>query len=401
MRIKRWLLIILLLVILIVIYFLFIWEKPLPPSTTAITLNNNLTIEYGHKINSSEFMASISDGKITKPYINVNTTRLGKAKTYFYYFDSNNIRQRYQFEITVVDTTPPIIMNGGVINAVIGKAIDPLDYILCGDNADRKPRCEVIGEYNFASINTYYLQYKATDSSNNTQTKNFTLNILPSKNTSSTQSSTIAFDTFKNNYKNDNTLIGIDVSKWQGDINWAAVKDSGVEFVIIRIGVQKGKDGEVALDNYFVNNIKGANGAGIKVGLYFYSYAYSEKEAQKQAKWIIKNIRDYQVDLPIAFDWECWSSFATLDINFNDLNNIALAFIKTLKEAKYEGMLYSSKNYLESIWNVTDIPVWLAHYTSQTTYTGNYFLWQRTDVGRVNGINANVDFNVLYKNKTD
>ena len=137
----------------------------------------------------------------------------------------------------------------------------------------------------------------------------------------------------------------------------------------------------------------------IPVGVYFYSYANSIEKAKKDALWVIEQIKDYDVTLPIAFDWENWSSFNKFGISFKTLSECADTFIKTLKDKGYSGVLYSSKNYLEKIWNTMGNDVWLAHYTEKTDYEGDYMMWQLTSGGVIPGITDNtVDVDILYRN---
>ena len=130
--------------------------------------------------------------------------------------------------------------------------------------------------------------------------------------------------------------------------------------------------------------------------VYFYSYANSVDRAISDAKWIIENIKDYKVELPIAFDWENWGSFNTYELSFFGLTNMAKRFMDTVKDAGYDAMLYSSKTYLENIWMSVDYPVWLAHYTKNTNYAGDYSYWQICSNGRVDGINGDVDIDIRY-----
>ena len=134
----------------------------------------------------------------------------------------------------------------------------------------------------------------------------------------------------------------------------------------------------------------------IPVGLYFYSYANSKKQAIKDAKWIIKQIKDYDIDLPIAYDWEDWTNFNTYNVSFYELTEIANAFMNELKKSGYDSMLYSSKNYLENIWLETKYKTWLAHYTEETNYTKDYYLWQLCENGEIDGIDENVDIDIMY-----
>ena len=137
----------------------------------------------------------------------------------------------------------------------------------------------------------------------------------------------------------------------------------------------------------------------MEVGVYFYSYANSVTSARNEAEWVIKQLKDnnYKIDLPIVFDWENWSRFNSFNVSFNTLTNSAEEFIKTVSSNGYKGLLYSSKYYLENIWLPRDYTVWLAHYTSATTYKGDYKIWQMTSSCAIPGIDSNtVDVDIMY-----
>ena len=188
------------------------------------------------------------------------------------------------------------------------------------------------------------------------------------------------------------------MSKWQGNIDFKKVKESGAEFVYIRIGVQNGFDGELIVDPYFKNNLKNAKENNLKVGVYFFSYAKSKEDIEKQTKWIIEVLNNEKLDLEVVFDWENWSYFNLLNLSFIDLNEMNTLFEEKMNEAGYKTMLYGSKNYLEKVWDTIDKEVWLAHYTSKTNYNGKYKLWQICDNGKINGINGYVDIDIMYNN---
>ena len=169
---------------------------------------------------------------------------------------------------------------------------------------------------------------------------------------------------------------------------------------MIRVGSQKGTKGEYVIDSYFKQNIENALNNDLKVGVYFYSYANSKKEARKQAKWVLNQIKDYEITLPIAFDWECYNSFNQMELSLFGLNEVAESFLDEVENKKYDGMLYGSKNYLNDIWKYHEYDVWLAHYTDKTDYDSHYVMWQLCQDGKIDGINTLVDINVLYKNNT-
>lgn len=110
-------------------------------------------------------------------------------------------------------------------------------------------------------------------------------------------------------------------------------------------------------------------------------------------------MKNYKLDLPVAFDWESWSSFNTTGMSFYTINKSANEFLRVLEDAGYKGMLYSSKNYLERIWDKTEYETWLAQYNTKATYNGEYSIWQMCDTGIVDGIKGDVDIDIMYLDK--
>lgn len=193
--------------------------------------------------------------------------------------------------------------------------------------------------------------------------------------------------------------IGIDVSKWNGVIDWKKVADSGVEFAMIRTGYRGNTYGNIVADPYFEQNIKGALANGIEVGVYFYSQAVNEEEARQEAAWVCKLISDYNITYPVAYDLEEVGTNRIKNVSYSQLNKNARAFLDYVNAKGYTGSMYGCKSYLETVWNMSlfsDCHVWLAHYTSKTTYTGRYDMWQYTESGKVNGISTSVDLNYAY-----
>ena len=185
---------------------------------------------------------------------------------------------------------------------------------------------------------------------------------------------------------------------WQEEIDFNKVKNAGCEFVIMRIGINSDIDKDISKDVYYDRYIKAAKEAGLKVGVYVFTSAINEDMAKEHAKETLKYLDNIELDFPVAYDFENWSKIRSYNINLYDLENSLNAFADTLKEGGYDTMLYSSKWYLEHIWiNERKYPVWLAHYTSETNYQGNYILWQRTSVGKIDGVNGNVDIDIYYR----
>lgn len=380
-------------------YFLYKYIR-VKTAKVEVKLSEKLEANFADTLRVSSFIESIN-GKIVDDYV-IDTDKLGKKTINFEFVNEDGIKIKYSYIIDVVDKEAPLIWLGKSYNVTKGSEDYLLDKIMCGDNYDNNPKCYIEGEYNLDEVGSYKLVFKAEDSSGNKTEKKFTLNVNEPKkggSNSNTEKVTTDFSQIVKDYKNDDTQIGIDVSKWQGDIDFSKLKASGVEFVIIRVGSSNGLNGENFVDSKFIQNIKNANAVGIPVGIYFYSYASTIDRAISDAKWIVEQIKDYKVDLPIAFDWENWGSFNKFDVSFFGLTNIAKGFMDTIKDAGYDAMLYSSKTYLENIWLPTSYPVWLAHYTKNTNYTGEYSFWQMCSNGRVDGISGDVDINIRYIEK--
>lgn len=372
-------------------------EKEITPSNE-ITAKDNLTFEYAEKIKLYDLVNS--DRGITDNNDYIDTYKLGNNEITINYTNSKNEEDKVKVTYNVVDSTKPIILLSSSITAYKGKDINLVNSGICADNYDKKPNCYIEGEYDINKVGKYDLKYVAVDSNNNKNEKKFTLNVKEKKKTTTSNNSSskkkyLIEDLIKE-HKTDKTMIGIDVSSWQSDIDFKKVKDSGVEFVIIRIGFGH-KKGEIIYDSRFSEYLKSAKENGLKVGLYFYSYAKNVKESSEQAKWIIEALNGESLDLPIAFDWEIFSGFNNYNLSLTDLNLIGEAFIKEINSAGYEGMLYGSKYYLENMWNLDEYKTWLAHYIDKTNYKGEYYIWQLSNTGKVNGIKGDVDLDILYK----
>lgn len=362
-----------------------------------VTLVDDMTLEFNGKKKVSDYIKSIN-GKIIDDYI-IDSSTLGEKTIDFEFINDDNIKVKYSYDISVVDTVSPVIWLNDSYYVTKGSKDTLLEDILCGDNYDNKPKCEIIGEYDLNTINNYPLTFKATDSSNNVTTKDFVLKVYEPKksSTSSSKVNYTMFNDIKEKYKKEDIKIGIDVSLWQGDIDFKKIKDSGVEFVFIRVGYMKGTKGERVLDSKFKQNIENANKYDIPVGIYYYSYASNKEEAKQDAKWVLKQIKNYDVSLPIAFDWEDFADYNSYNLSFYNLTSMADEFIKEVNKKGYKGLLYGSKNYLEKIWLSNSHDTWLAHYASSTNYQGKYSYWQITDTGKVDGINGTVDIDIYYK----
>lgn len=400
--------IIILLIIIAIIGLIIYLNNRIVDDNSGFTLKSDLKTEVYTKANIEDYIETIEGKIIEEPKI--NNKKIGKQKLEFIYLNKDNKKRRGTFEIEIVDTEKPLVWLSNNYNTKVGTDIDLQNEIMCVDNYDNKPSCEINGEYDINTPGTYPLEYIAKDNSGNTFQKEFTLTVYEPVTTENNTTSTPTepsepeytdFTEILNNYKNDDNEIGIDVSKWQGDIDFTKVKNAGASFVMIRVGSQSGTGGEYVLDPTFKQNIENALKNDLKVGVYFYSYADSKKEAQKQANWVIKQIKNYEISLPVVFDFESFDSFNQMELSIFGLNEVANSFIKTIDNAGYEGVLYGSKNYLNAIWKYHTAPVWLAHYTDQTNYDGEYFMWQMCDDGKIDGIDGYVDIDILYKSSSE
>ena len=401
MKNKKYIVIILLIIVLVVLSSIYvpklIEKNRIKNAKVIVELKSDLQIPFNSDIRLSDLIENIN-GEIENNY-KIDTLSIGKQKIDFNYTNDEGIKIPYSFDIEVIDNTAPAIWLGSSYTITVPFNGNLRDKITCIDDTDDNPNCYIEGNYDTSTVGTYNLTYIAIDKYGNKNDKKFTLTVrkpMTTSNKSTSKPTKIPFSSVIENYKNENTLVGIDVSTWQGDINFDKLKESGVEFAIIRVGSKKGTGKEYFLDNKFTRNIEGFNRVGIPVGIYFYSYSGSKEEAIEDANWVIEQIKNYKVDLPIAYDWEDWSSLNKYHLSKLSLSNNAKAFLDTIKKNGYKAMLYGSKNYLESVWINTEYPTWLAHYTSKTNYAGDYLFWQFANTGVVNGIYGDVDLNIMY-----
>ena len=364
----------------------------------AVTLKGDLTVEFGKKVKVSDFIQNLN-GTLIDDY-EIDTEKIEDVKVSFDYINIKNKKRKFEYTIKVIDVNSPQIFIGNSFTVQVGYNKKLTDVLFSGDDIDDNPTREVLGEYDFNTPGSYNLTYVVTDASGNQTKKDFVLYVKEKIDNVVNQTKKLDIQDVLNNYKTENTKIGIDVSKWQKDIDWQEVKDSGIEFAIIRIGYQTDYDGDYVLDPYFVSNIEGVKAVGLPVGIYFYSYAKNIDQAVDQANWVKENLKDYKIELPIAFDWESWNSFNGTGMSFYKINKVANAFLDTLEENGYKGLLYSSKSYLENIWYPTKHATWLAQYNSVATYEGEYSIWQMSSLGKVNGINGDVDIDIMYLDKS-
>lgn len=200
-----------------------------------------------------------------------------------------------------------------------------------------------------------------------------------------------------------NGKFGIDVSSHNGSIDWNAVANSGVEYVIIRCGYRGYGSGVLVEDSRYRTNIKGAINAGLKVGVYFFSQALDEIEAVEEASMVLNSISGYQISFPIFLDVEYsnTSKNGRADgLSVSQRTAVCNAFCKTITNAGYRAGVYANKDWLNNHITPSQFSsstkIWLAQYAKTPTYSGRYEMWQYSSTGSISGIKGNVDLNMSY-----
>lgn len=193
---------------------------------------------------------------------------------------------------------------------------------------------------------------------------------------------------------------GIDISSYQGEIDWQAVAQSGVTFVIIRAGGRGYGNGELYEDSRAQLNYQGAKDAGLKVGTYFFSQAVSTEEAVQEAEYLLGLTQNWQLDMPVVYDWEYISPDARTGlVDRQTLTDCMLAFCHRIEQAGLQSMIYFNPTHSRDLFHIeriTDYPFWLAMYSDWMTYPYRIDMWQYTNEGQVPGIQGNVDINLYF-----
>ena len=201
-------------------------------------------------------------------------------------------------------------------------------------------------------------------------------------------------------FSRGNGKLGIDVSKWNEEIDWEKVKDAGIEYAIIRCGYRGASSGSLVIDPNFTENIEGAIAADIPVGVYFFTQAVTESEAVEEASMVIHLIEEYDVDYPVFLDSESAGGKGRADdLSVEQRTTVHNAFLQTIAAAGYETGVYGSRNWLEKqldMERLSDYNTWLAEYTEAPGYPEYYHIWQYTSKGTVPGISTRVDLNLCY-----
>ena len=205
----------------------------------------------------------------------------------------------------------------------------------------------------------------------------------------------------------ESVVLGIDVAKYQGTIDWQALAGAGVKFAMVRLGYRTAEDGVIVEDSNARYNLQEGARAGIPMGAYFFSTAISKEEAREEAAWVADLVAKYPITYPIVYDCEGFLDNRQKGLSNSERTDIALAFLKEIKRLGYEPMFYGSKSELENNWDMGPIEkhykVWVAQYpdapypeTPMSSYQGKHAMWQFSKSARVVGLEQSVDMNLAY-----
>lgn len=301
-----------------------------------------------------------------------------------------------QTQKSTCDTRKPVILlGGGNIYHLLGKPFDPEQYLSYGDDTDRHPKLTFTGRVDTNHSGSYPIKAAITDASGNVLEKDITVHVVTSvpKEKQNAQQNT-AFAEFANKYKGSAHSFGIDVSQWQGNIDFNAVKAAGCTFVFIRVGTYYSSE---TPDTHFAENLKKALAAGLDVGAYVYCTVTDKAQAVKCAQWVNAQLGNAPLKLPVAFDWEEISGFQNYGASTGDVCDAYLAFKSEIEKSGRSSIVYSNRELAAKLWNEQCVSsgYWLADYTERADNAGCPF--RQVGVGRINGINVPVDINVRFK----
>lgn len=372
-----------------------------PPDN--LILDTRETVEIYETMTVEDFVTE-TNVEILNGEKTIDTSEMGDGEiTIECLCDDGKFQKKIKY--TVEDTTPPVLLNMGVSPYVTqNETFDLKKIVGYADNYDTSPVLTYDGEVDTGTIGTYPITAHVTDSSGNETSWDMTVIVLshiPSSDGGAADtpdySDGTPFADFMKANEGDNRKFGIDVSAWQGDVDFEAVKNAGCDFVIIRMGYFYD---EIKPDDWYAENIRKAREAGLEVGVYFYTTLNTADGVKELAEYISEQLDGQELDFPVAFDWEEFTTFQEHGLSIHGLNELFNLFCSEMENYGYSGMLYSSKNFLNNFWiNNYEQPVWLAHFVDETDYTGDYFMWQGSSTGLIDGIDGYVDMNVLYTDR--
>lgn len=200
--------------------------------------------------------------------------------------------------------------------------------------------------------------------------------------------------------------LGVDLSVNQGNVDFMALKEAGVEFVLLRVGGRYYGSGELYSDDQFESYYKQAKAADLKIGAYFLSQAVNTDEAKEEAQYALKIIGDKTLDYPVAFDWEHIEDdeARTDSVSGDALTAIAKSFCDTIHDAGYKSLIYTNSFQVFEMYDfnaVKDYHFWIADYREFPTMYYQYDMWQYSKEGKIDGIEGNVDMNISFTDFSD
>ena len=323
---------------------------------------------------------------------------------------SETIPSSLRMEPPEVDTTAPVFISyPRTIQLLKGKEFVPGDYVGYIDDVDKDVELTVTGDVDVNATGDYPIKMTITDDAGNSKTIDVTVKVYtkkeatkkPTSTASSSKSSSTTtkakkttFADLKAKYATGNSYLGIDVSKYQGNINFQKVKDAGCHFVILRAAIYN--NGKFGIDSKFEQYYKDAKAAGLLVGVYYYSVDNTEELMKQHCAELAEALKGKEIDLPVAYDFEKWKGFQNLKMNSSDLNNMFYLFCSEMQKYGYEPMIYANPYFLRNWFKPGGYKIWLADWKTSPSYEGTIHFWQFSAKGRIDGINADVDVDVFY-----
>ena len=302
------------------------------------------------------------------------------------------------------DTKAPMFLSlPESVSIKVGSEFNIQKHIGYIDNCDADVDIIVDGEVDTSTVGSYPITITLKDDAGNTKTGNMTVKVYKPSNSGggggggSETHTTLKYSDFMARYPDSDIAYGIDVSRYQGDIDFNKVRNAGCEFVYLRAMIYN--NGELGEDRKFEQYYKDAKAAGLKIGVYYYSTDSTLEMLHEHSAELLSVLKDKEIDLPVAFDWESWWNFQKYKMSIVDINNLFYEFADIMAQNGFKTILYASKYYLEIIWEPAGYDVWLAHYVKQTTYEGEYTIWQTGSIGRIDGCSEDVDTDILFKSK--
>lgn len=209
-------------------------------------------------------------------------------------------------------------------------------------------------------------------------------------------------------YEDGKSVLGVDVSEHQGTIDWQAVKNAGMDFVILRVGYRGMTEGLLNVDATFEQNYQGAVDAGLKVGVYFFSQAVTEKEAQQEADFVLETLNGRELSYPVVFDWETpipseelpAEDLRAYNMSGEEVTSFAKAFCQRIEKKGYTACVYTNKHMAYNSFNLEELKeyaLWYAEYQPAPSLYYDFRIWQYSASGTVPGIEGNVDLNICFE----